>query len=113
MQEIAIKYNSDQRKYRYEVADKPEKQCDTAFMDKTLVIKVIMDCRTASAHKFRIRIQTIWCHFNKRTISANKNNEFVWKRKYANTYFHECKFAIEINENGHCNIKIKRWKASK
>ena len=26
--------------------------------------------------KKRIRISTIWCHFNKRIITAYKNNEF-------------------------------------
>ena len=49
------------------------------FIDKKLAIKVLMDCRTTSAHKFRTRLglKKIRCRFNKRTISANKNNEFI------------------------------------
>ena len=38
-------------------------------MDEKIAIKVIMDFRATAAHEFR----TIQCHFNKRTISANKN----------------------------------------
>ena len=54
--------------------------------------------------------------FNKRTISADKNNEFIWRRKHVNIinvvgyridlYFHELKLAIEIDENGHSDRSL-------
>ena len=56
MQEITIKNNSDHRKHRYELAEKPKKQFNRIFVDQKLAIKVIMDCRTTSAHKFKIRL---------------------------------------------------------
>ena len=55
-QEITIKYHSDHRKDRYEIVDESKKQCNRSFIDKKLTIKVIMDCRTTSVCKFRIRL---------------------------------------------------------
>ena len=56
MREIAIKYHSDHRKHRYELAEEPEKQCNRIFIDEKLAVKVIMDCRATSAHKFRTKL---------------------------------------------------------
>ena len=56
MQEVKIKYNSDQRKHRYELVDKVKKQINRMFIDKKLAIKVTMDCRTTSAHQYRTRL---------------------------------------------------------
>ena len=73
-----------------------------------------MDYRTTSAHKFRI--QTTWCYFNKRTISAKKiicSFEVLSYR--IGLYFHEYKLAIEIDKNGHIDrdidYEIKRQEA--
>ena len=33
-----------------------KKQCNIIFLVKKLALKVIVDCRTISAHKFRIRL---------------------------------------------------------
>ena len=57
---------------------------------KKIAIKEVMGCKTTSAHihssvQNKIRIQTKRCRFNKRKICANKNNEFIRRRKYANT----------------------------
>ena len=53
----------------------------------------------------------MWCHFNEKTISANKNNELFKaeniKTRYnvlsyrIDLYFHEYNLAVEIDENGH------------
>ena len=51
LQEITIKYHSNQRKHRYKLADEIKKQPNKILIDKNLVIKVIVDCRTTSAHK--------------------------------------------------------------
>ena len=42
----------DHRKHRYELVEEPKKQCNRFFMDEKLAVKVIMDLRTTSAHKF-------------------------------------------------------------
>ena len=56
MREITTKYNSNHRKQRYELIEEPKKQVNKIFISKKLAIKVIMDCRTTSAHKFRTRL---------------------------------------------------------
>ena len=33
-----------------------KKQCDRIFMNQNLAVKVIMDCRTTSAHKFTTKL---------------------------------------------------------
>ena len=52
MREITRKFSSNHRKHRYELVEKPKKQVNRNFIEK----KVIMDCRTISAHKFRTRL---------------------------------------------------------
>ena len=56
MRKITIKYHSDHPKHRYELVEEPKKQVNRVFIDKKLTIKVIMNCRTTSAHKFRTRL---------------------------------------------------------
>ena len=56
MQEITITYDSDHRKHRYEIVDQPQKQPNIIFINTELAAKVIMDCRTTAAHKFRTKL---------------------------------------------------------
>ena len=56
MWKITIKYHSDHQKHRYELVEEPKKQANRIFIDKKLTMKVIMNCRTTSAHKFRTRL---------------------------------------------------------
>ena len=56
MHEIATKYNSYHRKHRYELAEEAQNYANRIFIDEKLAIKVIMDCRTTMAHKFRTRL---------------------------------------------------------
>ena len=56
MREITTKYNSNHRKHRYELVEEPKKEVNRIFIDKKLAIKVIMDCRTTMANKFRTRL---------------------------------------------------------
>ena len=51
-----VKYLSGHRKHRYELVDQPKKQPNRIFIRKELATKVIMDCRTTAAHKFRTRL---------------------------------------------------------
>ena len=56
MQEITIKYHSNHRNHRYELADVQKKQSNKSFVDKKLAIKVIIDCRAIATHKFNTRL---------------------------------------------------------
>ena len=56
MQEITIKCNSNHKRHRYELVEKPKKQVNEPFKDGKLAIKVIMDCRITSAQKFTTRL---------------------------------------------------------
>ena len=52
-----LKYLSNHRKNRHELDNKSRKQCNRTFIGEKLAIKVIMDCRTTLAHKFRTRLR--------------------------------------------------------
>ena len=54
--EITTKHHSGHRRHRYELIDKPKNQCSRIFIGEKLAVKVIMDYRTKSAHKFRTRL---------------------------------------------------------
>ena len=56
LQEITIKYHSDQRKQRYKLVDKVKKQPNRIVIDKKLWIKVTMDNRTTSEHICETRL---------------------------------------------------------
>ena len=46
------KHLSDHKKHKYELIDQPKKQCTIIFVYEKIPIKVIMDWRAISAHKF-------------------------------------------------------------
>ena len=56
LREVSTKQNSNHRKHRYELLEEPKKQVNRIFIDETLALNVIMDCRAALAHKFRARL---------------------------------------------------------
>ena len=120
LQEITIKYQSDHRKHRYELLDKPKKQSNRIFLDEKLVI---VDCRTTAAHKFR----TIQCILPKeqsvlmkiKSLFQGENMQIQHSvlSYRINLYFPDYKLAIKIDENGQNNrnidYKIKRQQAIK
>ena len=53
---ITTKYNSNQRKHRYELVQEQKKQCNRIFIDEKLAVKVILDCTTTSFHKLRTKL---------------------------------------------------------
>ena len=57
MRETTTKYHPHYSKHRHELDNKSRKQCNISFIDKKIANKVIMDCRTTSAHKFRKRLE--------------------------------------------------------
>ena len=54
---ITRKYDSDHRNHRCELIEEPKEQCNRIFIDEKLPIKIVIDCRTTSAHKFRTRLE--------------------------------------------------------
>ena len=55
--EIMIKYHSDHRKHKYKLVEEQKNLCNKIFIDEKIGIKVIMDCRTTSAHKSITRLR--------------------------------------------------------
>ena len=90
-------------------------------------IKVIMDCRTTSAHKFRTRLgfkqydviltkeQSVLTKIMSSFEGENMKPQYNVLSYRIDLYFRDYKLAIEINENGHgdrnINYEIKRQKA--
>ena len=78
-----------------------------------------MDCRKTSAHKFRARsgfkqydviltkeqseLTKIMSSFE----GENKQTQYNILSYRIDLYFHDCKLAIEIDENGHSNRNTK------
>ena len=58
---ITRKYLSKYRKHRFELVDEPKKQQRRVFLKEESAIKVIMDCRTTAACKFRARLRFKQC----------------------------------------------------
>ena len=128
-QEITTKYHSDHRKHRYELVTEPKKEYSMIFIDEKLAIKVIMDCRTTSAYKFRTRLGFKWYNIilikeqsvltEIMSLFEGENNQIQCNvlSYRIDIYFHDYKVAIDKDENGHSNKniddKIKRQKAIK
>ena len=128
-QEITTKYYSDHRKHRYELVTEPKKEYSMIFIDEKLAIKVIMDCRTTSAYKFRTRLGFKWYNvilIKEQSVLTEiislfegENNQIQCNvlSYRIDIYFHDYKLAIDKDENGHSNKniddKIKRQKAIK
>ena len=85
LREITSKYNSNHRKDRNELIQALKKKVDRIFIDGKLAIKVIMNCRTISTHKFRTSLR-----FKQYNALLSKEKSvltkfFIQRRKYANT----------------------------
>ena len=97
------------------------------FMDGNLAIKVIMDCRTTSAHKFRTILgfrqhnailtkqQSVVTNIMSSFEGENMQTKYNILSYRIDLYFHVYKPAIEIDENGHSHrnidYEIKRERA--
>ena len=126
MPEIATKYNLNHRQHRYELVKELKRQVNRIFIDEKLAIKVIMDCRTTSAHKFRTRLEFKQYNVNltnEQSVLTKILNLFEGENmqtKYyilsyrIDKYFNDYKLAIEIDESGHSDRnfdwEIKRKK---
>ena len=85
VREITTKYHSDHRKRRYELIDEPKRQCNIIFAESKLAMKVSMDYRIKSAHKFRTKFEfkqydVISIKKKKKSVLTN----IMQTRKYAN-----------------------------
>ena len=99
-------------------------------MDQKLAIRIIMDCKTTSAHKFRAKIgfkqynviltkQSVLTKVISLLKGGNMQTQHNGLDYRTDLYFHGDKLAIEIDENGHSGrnidyeIRTKGHKATK
>ena len=117
LREITTKYNSNHGKHRYELVEEPIK----------VAIKVIMDCNTRLAHKFRVRLgfkqydviltkeQSVLTKIMSSFEGENMQTQYNVLSYRIDLYFLDYKLAIEIDESGHSDrnidYEIKRQKA--
>ena len=109
LREITIKCHSGHRKDRYELDNKSEKQYNRVFVDEKLTVKVIMDCRTKFAHKFRTRLgfkqygviltkeQSVLTKIMSSFEGENMQTQYNVLSYRTDLYFHDYKLAIEID----------------
>ena len=79
-----IKYISNQRKHRLELVDEQKKQPNRIFINKELIIKVIIDCRTTAVHKFRTILGFKQCDIIltiEQSVLLNKKSSFEGKNR--------------------------------
>ena len=100
--------------------EEPEKQCNRIFIDEKLAVKVIMDCRTTSAHKFRTRLgfkqydviltkeQSVLTKIMSSFEGENMQTQYHVLSYRIDLYFHDYKLAIEIDENENSDRNIER-----
>ena len=118
LRQSTIKYHWDSKKHRYELVEQPKKQCNRIFIDEKLAIKVIMDCRTTPSHRFRTRLgfkhyygiltkeQSVLTRIMNSFEEENMQTQYNVLANKIDSYFHDYKFAIEINENGDSDRSI-------
>ena len=115
---ITTKYNSNHTKHKYELVEQPKKQVNRIFIDKRLATKVIMDCRTTLAHRFRTRLgfkqydviltkqQSVLTKIVNSFEGENMETQNSILSYKIDLYFHDYKLAVEIDKNGH---SIRNW----
>ena len=127
MRVTKVKYLSDHRKHRHELVDAPKKQPNRIFIRNELPTKVIMDCRTTTAHKFRARLgfkqydailtkeQSVLTKIKSSFGRENMQTQYSVLGYRIDLCFHDYELAIEIDVNGHSekniDYEIKRQKA--
>ena len=105
---------------------KSRKQCNRIFIDEKLAIRLIMYCRTTWAHKFRTGLgfkqydviltkeQSVLTKIMSLFEGENMQTQYKVSSYRIDLYFHDYKFAVEIDENGlssrNTDYKIKRQK---
>ena len=122
---ITTKYNSNHTKHKYELVEQTKKQVNKIFIDKRLATKVIMDCRTTLAHRFRTRLgfkqydviltkqQSVLTKIMNSFEGENMETQNSILSYKIDLYFHDYKFAVEIDKNGHSDRNWLRNKKTK
>ena len=109
-----VKHLFDLRKDRYELVDEPINQSNRIFISKKLITRVTMDFRARRAREFRRRL---WFKqsddiLTKEQSVLTKKSSFEGENmqtQYSllgyriDLYFHDYRFTIKIDENGHNN----------
>ena len=124
-----LRQYADHRKHRYELVDKPEKESNRIFINKELALKIIIDCRTTVAHKFRTRLgckqydviltkeHSVLKKIKSSFEGENMQTQYSVLGYRVDLYIHGLIiYSIEIDENGHSDrnidYEIKRQKAT-
>ena len=127
LREITIKHHSDHRKRKYELVEEPKREVNRILIDEKLAVKLIMDCKTTTAHTFRTRLGfkqydviltkelLVLTKIMSSFEGGNIQTQYNVLNYRIDLYFHDYKLAIKTDENGHSNknidYKIKRQKA--
>lgn len=109
-----VKHLFDLRKDRYELVDEPINQSNRIFISKKLITRVTMDFRARRAREFRKRLwfkqsDDILTKEQSVLIKKSSFEEENMQTQYSllgyriHLYFHDYRFTIKIDENGHNN----------
>ena len=109
-----VKHLFDLRKHRYELVDEPINQSKRIFISQKLVTRVTMDFRTRRAREFRKRLwfkQSDDILTKEQSVLAKKSSfegenmqtQYSLLGYRIDLYFHDYRFTIKIDENGHNN----------
>ena len=109
-----VKHLFDLRKDRYELVDEPINQSNRIFISKKLLTRVTMDFRTRRAREFRKRLwfkQSEYISTKEQSVLTKKSSfegenmqtQYSLLGYRIDLYFHDYRFTIKIDENGHNN----------
>ena len=109
-----VKHLFDLRKDRYELVDEPINQSNRIFISKKLLTRVTMDFRTRRAREFRKRLwfkQSEYISTKEQSVLTKKSSfegenmqtQYSLLGYRTDLYFHDYRFTIKIDENGHNN----------
>ena len=115
---IINKYDKINKKRRCELVNKPIKESGRRFLHIDLALKIIIDCRTDKSCSIKEKLgfklhdvintkeQTIINSIKDTFEGENIQTQYSVLGYRIDLYFHEYKFAIEVDELGHTNRNI-------
>ena len=106
MREITIKSHSDHRKHKYELAEEPKKQVNRISIEKKLAVKFSRGLGFKQYDIILTKEQSLLTKIMSSFEGENTQTQYNILNYRIDVYFHDCKLAIEIDENGHIGINI-------
>ena len=98
MQKITIKHQSDHWKHRSELVEEQKIQGNRMLLNKKLAIKVIIDCRATSPHRFRRRLGFKLCDvilIKERSVLTKMMSLF--EGEYRPTQYNVLTYRVELH----------------